>query len=500
MRVLLIEDDPNDAELVLRQLRHDGIEPVATVVRSRADLEANLAGDYDVIIADYRLPDLVATAALSRVRECLPDTPFIVVSGSTTEEQLLAMLRLGADDYLLKDRLGRLAASVRAAQERHRLRRERVAAESLAAQREVANRHLQRLESIGVLTGGIAHDFNNLMTVVLGSCEVALEMLAAEHPVRELLLSVLRAGRQASTLSRRLLSFARRETHGTQAIDLRPVIESFLALTRSSLGPRTRVEFTAGESLPTVEVDRTAIEQVLMNLLLNARDAMPHGGRIRVTMQRGKARSGFGDVLELAVADDGIGITAEQRRHLFEPFFTTKGPERGTGLGLSTSMEIVRHHGGDIEVDSTPGRGSEFRVVLPASIQPMKLRSPHEPGSGRSVLVVERDRSLQGALTKVLCEAGFAAVGFDTVGDIRVEGGPGSQPPAVVLTESGEVGTLVEWLTADPSRGPRRVVVMQDAGQPPATGPVEAVVLLRPFTAQQLVRVVQASCEASAVR
>jgi two-component system cell cycle sensor histidine kinase/response regulator CckA len=204
-RVLLLEDDPHDVELIVHNLRRAGVEPVTTVARSRTDLQQHARDEFDVIIADYRLPDLEATAAITELRRHQPDTPFLVVSGSVSEEQLLAMLRLGADDYLLKDRLGRLGAAVHTARERQRLRRERENAAAQVRQRDHEIRHLQRLQSIGVLTGGIAHDFNNLMTVVLGNCDLLLMALPSHPDARALVSAMSEATKRASSLSKQVL-------------------------------------------------------------------------------------------------------------------------------------------------------------------------------------------------------------------------------------------------------------------------------------------------------
>ena len=361
IRLLLIEDDARDSELMLRALHKDGIACDTTIVRSRADLARLQRQPFDVIITDYRLPDLTAADAIAQIREHQPDVPFVVVSGSTSEEQLLAMLRLGADDYLLKDRLTRLGAAVRSAYERLVLRRERTAAELVAGQRELEMRHLQRVDSIGLLAGGVAHEMRNLLTVVLGNAELAQDALPGGHDAGKSITEVIGAARRAASLTGHLLAFVRRQPTAPQPLDLVEVVESFVRLTRAALGSRIQVQFAGAAGLPAVLADRAQIEQVLMNLLLNARDAMPDGGTIQVGVE-----TAVGHRVQFRVRDTGHGMTPEVMSRLCEPFFTTKPVGVGTGLGLSTARAIVHQLGGELEIASAPGEGSEFRVRLPA--------------------------------------------------------------------------------------------------------------------------------------
>ncbi len=375
VRVLLIEDSPLDAELIQRVLRSDGLDCDFTIATCSRDLEQQLARSFDVVVADYALPDLDVPAALKETRRVHPDVPFVVVSGSTTEEQLLSALRLGATDYLMKDRLARLPSAVRAAIEAKELRLSQARSELLLRRQEDELRHLQRVESIGRLAGGIAHDLNNLNTVVLGNLEIALQLLEPDAPAREPLAEVVEALARARSLSRQMLAFARREPMPAAALDPDEIVRSVLALARPSLPGRIDVTARLATAGARIRGDRVQFEQVLLNLLLNAVDAMPHGGALNVATERA-APDPVGDAwrahprgshVVIRVADSGIGIPPELHERVFEPFFTTKPAEIGTGLGLSTARAIVEQAQGSIQLRSEPGRGSEFLVALPAA-------------------------------------------------------------------------------------------------------------------------------------
>ena len=484
LRLLLLEDDPRDAELILRALKKEGLEVAATVISSQKELEALHELPFDAVVADYRLPDGNAVTAIEALRHRLPDVPMVIVSGSTTEDQLLAMLRIGADDYLLKDRLTRLGAALRGAEERHRLRREHRAAQEAARQREAELRHLQRVETIGLLTGGIAHDFNNLLTVVLGNADLALTLLDPTKPAYSLLREVTGAARRAAALTQQLLSFARRQSVGPQSLQLTEVVQAFLTMARPVLGRAITVDCVCAKDLGRVHADRLQVEQVLMNLLLNARDAMPNGGRIEVHVGPAAAPG----LAEIRVRDHGTGMSPDVRRHLFEPFFTTKPSGIGTGLGLSTSLAIVRQFGGDIDVQSEPGRGSDFRVHLP--LQPTTVAKPEvlNPAGApaRTILVVEGEPLLRSTVAKMLVQAGYQVVTAQSAQDTAALVSATAQPIDLVLSEAQDVDAVARWLLAHYGDGAQPPLVQLDGGTTPPNGRPPHEVLQKPFTAHEL--------------
>lgn len=223
-------------------------------------------------------------------------------------------------------------------------------------------RQAQKLETVGTLAGGIAHDVNNQLMAVLGQLDLGLECLADPHPARSHLQRAGDAARRCAETARALLAFSRSSPATRIPVDLNAVVDEALLLMGKVVGTRIAFQVDCAELLPPVLGDRVQLEQVLVNLVMNARDAMPEGGRIRVATRP----LGTGEV-ELEVQDDGMGMVPEQLTRIFEPFYTTKAHGEGTGLGLSMVLGIVQAHQGRIEVESQPGRGSRFRITLPPS-------------------------------------------------------------------------------------------------------------------------------------
>lgn len=407
-RILLIEDNPRDAELVRHALRQGGLHCDVLVAPGRTELQERLQERFSAIIADYRLPDLSLTTTLEEVRSRFPDAPFVVISGSTSEEQLLAALRLGADDYLLKDRLARLAAAVTGAMEKHRLRIERANAESAMQAKQEQLLHAQRVESIGRLAGGILHDFNNLITVVMGSTTLALDEIGQHHPSAHLLHQVLAASQRAAELTHQLLAFSRRQSGPRQTLNLSEVVSTFAPLAQQMLGANRQLRTDLAPSLPPIHADRVQVEQVLMNLLLNARDAMPKGGT--VTVSSDQATADGRDFVRLRVRDSGIGMSPDIRKQVFDPYFTTKPAGAGTGLGLSTAQAIVHHAGGSITVDSAPHHGTQFEILFPVADVTSSANTRTQPlaFTAHSILVIDEEPLVRSMLESVLGTAGYA--------------------------------------------------------------------------------------------
>jgi signal transduction histidine kinase len=223
-------------------------------------------------------------------------------------------------------------------------------------------RRLEKVEALGRLAGAVAHDFNNYLTALLGNAELLRDRLPAGDPLLEEVNEILDTIHRASALTRQLLAFRGRQPPREVPVDVGDVVRELLPLLRRQCGAAIEVAIRIESDLPRVAGDPSQIEQVVLNLALNARDAMPDGGRLTIRVERAKEEK---PALLLAVADNGTGMDEEVRRRLFEPFFTTK-PANGTGLGLSIVHDVVQRCGGTIEVESQKGRGSEFRVLLPA--------------------------------------------------------------------------------------------------------------------------------------
>jgi PAS domain S-box-containing protein len=285
-------------------------------------------------------------------------------------------------------------------------------------------RQAQKMEAIGQLAGGIAHDFNNLLTVILGVSEQLMGALRAGDPLREDVAEIAKAGRRAAELTRQLLAFSRRQVLEPRVVDVNALVRGAERLLRRLIGEDIELRLDLAPSVDPCLIDPGQLEQVLLNLAVNARDAMPDGGSLlvesaNVVLDEAYAREhpdvGAGPYVRLSVSDTGVGMSEETRAHLFEPFFTTKEVGRGTGLGLATVYGIVKQSGGAIWVYSEPGQGTTFKIYLPSAAG--RTASPGAPVAtpvGRvkheTVLLVEDDDQVRGAVAQMLKRAGYHVI------------------------------------------------------------------------------------------
>ena len=303
----------------------------------------------------------------------------------------------------------------------------------------------QKMEAIGRLAGGVAHDFNNLLTAILGYSDLLMSQLPRDGTLRQGVQQIRRAGEQAALLTRQLLAYSRKQILSPRVLDLNAVIETVSPMLRRLIGEDVELATAPGPALWATKADPGQLEQVLVNLAANARDAMPRGGRLTLRTRNAgpgeavPARPGSppGRYVVLEVLDDGVGMDAETRSRVFEPFFTTKG-DRGTGLGMATVYGIVKQSGGHIEVESEPGKGTAFTLYLPAAEERFVPGRSHQglpplPSGTETVLVVEDDAVLRGLACRILSNCGYrvleAADGADAV---RVAGGHGGRLDLVV--------------------------------------------------------------------
>jgi PAS domain S-box-containing protein len=299
----------------------------------------------------------------------------------------------------------------------------RQAAEALQ-HREEQLRQAQKMEAVGQLAGGVAHDFNNLLTAILGCSELLLRKLPSDLPARAEVVEIQKAGRSAASLTRDLLAFSRKQVLQPVVIDLNDVVSGAENLLRRLLGETINLAIELDPSLPPVQADPGQLEQVLMNLAVNARDAMPSGGRLRIATghsmfcppDAGAAAASAGPQVTLRVSDSGVGMTDDVRSRIFEPFFTTKEVGSGTGLGLAMVYGIVTQSGGHIWVDSAPGRGATFTVSLPATSRPVERVDPSPepitagPRGSETVLLVEDNDAVRRMAREALHRFGYRVV------------------------------------------------------------------------------------------
>ncbi len=558
LRVLILEDRPSDARLMVEELKRHGFE----VEWHRADAEvgfvAGLEPAPDVILADYTVPGFGAPRALQILRSLGLDIPLIVVTGSISEEVAAECIKAGAADYLLKDRLTRLGPAVAQALEQARLRsqsaaalhalkqekerfqmlvesapygtvlvgtdgcfeytnrkftklfgyeladvptqsawrewaypdpvyRERVARtwdsdrgadtppvtartfrvrckdgrdrtvvfhsseltsgkyimtlQDITEQKSLEEQLLQaqKMEAVGRLAGGVAHDFNNMLQALLSQAQLVRMRGGDPTQIVEAVGEMEEQIRRGAALTRQLLLFSRREAPRRERLDLNDVVEGAVRMLRRLVRETVAFRLELGAERLPVEADRGQLDQVLVNLVVNASDAMPEGGHLTVRTRRAGPQSAW-----LEVADTGHGIPEAIRDHIFEPFFTTKEAGKGTGLGLSVVHGIIEQHGGRVFVDSRVGEGTRFSISLPmaGSGEDPAVDTTDGPsiprGRGERVLVVEDQSAAREALRDLLASLGYEVT---AVGSGEEAGGLPVEPAIdVLLTDLGLPG------------------------------------------------------------
>ncbi len=425
LRLLHLEDDPVDAELITATLMEGNIPCQSQLVDTRQAFVAALKeGRMDLILADYSIPGFDGMTALILARQHCPDVPFLFVSATIGEELAIDAMHQGATDYVLKQRLGRLVPSVQRALRELDERAERERAEEALRQSEKQFRQSQKMEAVGRLAGGIAHDFNNLLTVIMGYSQVLLTELGPQHPLRGKIEETLKAGERAATLIRQLLTFSRKQSLDPKILSLNTAVTSLESLLRRLIGEDIQLVSKLDPTNGRLRADQAQLEQVLVNLVVNARDAMPKGGTLTIeTAQVELTRSPVyhltplppGPYVRLAVSDTGCGMDRMTQSHIFEPFFTTKGEGKGSGLGLSTVFGIVTQCGGAIDVTSRVGHGTRFDLYFPSVESDILTTVPTQPlgqpqRGTETILLVEDEPSVRTLVRDELRKLGYQVV------------------------------------------------------------------------------------------
>ena len=405
------------------------------------------------------MPDAQGLEAVHRAHAAASGTPVVVLTGLDDEALAIQALQQGAQDYLIKGEIEArgLVRALRYAIERKGLEDARKIAESELLQ-------AQKLESIGRLAGGIAHDFNNMLFAIQGYGEHLAAELAPSNPGPldrgELLLSanaIIAASHRAAALTAQLLAFSRQQVVTLKVLDVNTSVGAIVPMVRQLIGDSVRLNINLDPAAGRIRADTGQMDQIVVNLVVNARDSMPSGGT--VTIETGNATfddvSGHleiapGSYVYLAVRDTGVGMDRKTREHIFEPFFTTKEVGSGTGLGLATTHGIVHHAGGHIYVYSEPGQGSTFKLFFPRVESDVEAVLPQplavSVGTGR-VLVVEDEPSIRDVITKILERAGYTvhavANGADAI-DAAQAGAPFDVLVSDVVMPTGSGLVLAE--------------------------------------------------------
>jgi two-component system, cell cycle sensor histidine kinase and response regulator CckA len=416
--ILHLEDDPGDVALVQSTLKDGGIACAITCVQNRNDFVAALErGGIDLILSDFALPHFDGLSALEIMRTKWPAIPVILVSGVLGEEQAIDSLKSGATDYVLKQHLARLAPAVRRAMQEvdERAQRKQLEAQFIEA---------QKMEVVGQLASGVAHDFNNILAVIMGCSELITANLGADSPLQKYAEEIRHASESAAGLTRQLLVFSRKQTVQPVVLDLNDVVKDLDKMLRRLIDENIEMTIVVGKPIGRIKADAGYVGQVLMNMVVNARDAMPSGGKLaiatsNVTLDENHARTHTGtipgDYVLLSVSDTGTGMTEEVKAHLFEAFFTTKPKGKGTGLGLATCQTIVQQSCGHIDVSSELGNGTTFQIYFPRVEQPLEVAAkpsqttPLARGT-ETLLVVEDEPALRHLAVSVLGAQGYTVL------------------------------------------------------------------------------------------
>ncbi|MEO8334193.1 MAG: ATP-binding protein [bacterium] len=292
--------------------------------------------------------------------------------------------------------------------------RERERVQQALRESEAHLRQSQKLEAIGTLAGGIAHDFNNMLTVISGFTQMALSQLGKDHKVAPDLKQVSDAAHSAAGLTHQLLAFSRKQVMQPRVVDLETVVFNMEGMMRRLLGQEIELHVEHEGDSARIKADPGQLEQVLLNLVVNARDAMPHGGRLTIRTDHRRDASGGEGVL-LQVRDNGVGMPADVRDRIFEPFYTTKEVGKGTGLGLSTVYGIITQSNGSIEVESVPGGGTTFSIVFPRFVDAMpaiaeSLEETELPRGSETILVVDDEVAVLDFVRRTLANCGYTVL------------------------------------------------------------------------------------------
>ena len=506
IRVLQIEDSQLDAELVLSELDADTIEYDVRLVDEERDYLAAL-DDFDphIVLSDLSMPGFSGQRALDLLRERDQDLPFIFVSATLGEEAAIEALRNGATDYILKQNPARLASAVRRALREADAQRARRRAETELIR-------AQRFESLAMLAGGLSHDLRNLLQPLLLAGD-SLQDYQEDPRLARLGRLVRDCGKRGLDMVQSMLSFARGARRAEQ-VRLGALLDAMALLLQGSVPRSITLELHADDMELTFDGNHTELQQCLLNLSLNAIQAMPEGGSLHIeTSQAPLAETFFfrdegahaGNYLCLTVADTGIGMDETVLQHMFEPFFTTK--DTGTGLGLVSCKRIVTAHGGVMRVESTPGQGTRFHIYIPLLELPADMAEQEDQfdlqGEAERVLVVAEEAGQLSLLVDTLDSWGYQAhasqSGTAALQWIEAQG----VPDLVVMDADMNLFTGVRTLAALIDHGYRRAVLL--LARPDAPPDMDELPVMehlymvdKPISTQKLLRTVREALEASA--
>lgn len=421
LKVLIIEDSVDDCDLLVRDLKKEFSPLSYQRVDNQKDMLTELKKGWDIILSDFSMPHFSGMAALETLKASGIDIPFIIVSGTIGEEAAVDLMRAGASDYVLKSKTSRLMHAIRRELQSADKRRQIYDTEKTLRDTEEQLRHMQKMEAVGQLAGGVAHDFNNMLSVVQIYCRKLKEI---DNPqVNYYVDKILGVHNRSVSLTKQLLIFSRKQTGTASILNLSTVLQDMLDMLQRLVGESIEVSIETEQNPYKIKADKGQIEQVLMNLTVNARDAMPDGGRILIKTSNVHfsephlvgAEYIKGNYVLLEATDTGTGMSKEIMNRIFEPFFTTKSAKNGTGLGLSIIYGIIHQSHGEITVSSEPGRGTAFKIYLPETAEKDKAEdtqssvAPKTEGK-ETILLVEDNYELRSLFVETLETKGYEVI------------------------------------------------------------------------------------------
>ena len=403
----------------------DGAEAVSKVEQLRPD----------VVLMDVNMPVMSGVEATRQIRDRFPEVRVLALTALGDVEHVSSMVSAGASGYILKGGDSRdLLASIEAVASGEGPIDRAVTLDVIRGMAELEDqlRQAQKMESIGQLVSGVAHDFNNLIAVIGNYARMLQEDLPEADPAREDVAEIINASDRATGLVRQLLTFSSGHEKSASVLNMNEEISRLVKLLHRVLGEDIRLRTTLEADLWPIRMDPTQLDQVVLNLAVNARDAMPTGGTLHLSTSNLDLQNDFVQLRHsgtarrfvcLTVADDGPGIPADVVDRIFDPFFTTKPRGKGTGLGLATVQGIVKQALGSIQLDTSPERGTTFRVYLPVADRPADERavvtSLRRRGAGQTILVVEDDKPLRRVIERILSRSGYVPIVTESVEEAR---------------------------------------------------------------------------------
>ena len=417
VRILAVDDDPQAGALIELALVYAPFEArIDVATTAAAGLARIKVAEHDVYLIDQQLPDGTGIELIHQAKLDGVHKPLILLTGYGSGDIDEAASREGAADYVEKDMVGaHLERSIRYALRQWQASR-------ALHDREEQLRQAQKMEAIGRLAGGVAHDFNNLLTAIIGYTDLVAERLDRDDHVAREVGEIRAAAHRGALLTRQLLAFSRKQFLNPEVLDLNAIVTGLLQMLPRVIGEHIQTTVTLAGDLSRVKADASQMEQVLVNVVLNGRDAMPMGGHLTIETRNvalDEERLASENLalppaayVMLAVTDTGSGMDPDTRDRAFEPFFTTKPKGKGTGLGLATVYGIVDQSGGGIALDTAPGKGTAIRIYLPATAAPSEKRKAEVPpvrhGNGtETVLLVEDNDSVRDLAAKALRRRGY---------------------------------------------------------------------------------------------